>query len=49
MDKLLRLNELIIVDTHLLLMGDTALSTELKNFIFSYVQTFIRDTRTFSY
>lgn len=45
MDKLLRLNELIIVDTHLLLKGDTALSI----CIFSYVQTFIRDTRTFSY
>ena len=38
MDNLLRLNDLVVIDTHLLLWGDNALSTELNNCIFSYVQ-----------
>ena len=45
MDRLLSLNDLVIIDTLLLLVGDNALSTELNNSMFSYVQTFIYETR----
>ena len=44
MDRLLSLNDLVIIDTHLL-WSDNVLSTELNNSIFSYVQTFIHETR----
>ena len=48
MDNLLRLNDLVVIDTHLLLWGDNALSTELNNCIFSYVQKYIHETKRFS-
>lgn len=50
MDILLRLNELTIIDTHLLLCGDTTLHTELNTryCIFSSVRTSIQDSGIFS-
>lgn len=50
MDILLRLNELTIIDTHLLLCGDTTLPTELNTryCIFSSVRTSIQDSGIFS-
>lgn len=39
--------DLIIIDTHLLFCGDTALITELNICIFSYVQMYIQETRRF--
>ena len=35
MNRLVSLNDLVIIDTHLLLWGDNALSTKLNNSIFS--------------
>lgn len=50
MDILLRLNELTIIDTHLLFCGDTTLPTELNtcNCICSFVRTSIQDSGRFS-
>ena len=47
MDNLLRLKDLNIIDTHLLLWGNDVLSTEVNNCIFSYVQTYIHETNRF--
>ena len=48
MDNLLKLNDLVIIDTHLLLWGNNALPTEVNNCIFSYVQTYINETKRFN-
>lgn len=39
--------DLIIIDTHFLFCGDTALLTELNICIFSCVQMYIQETRRF--
>jgi hypothetical protein len=49
MDNLLKLKDLVIIDTHLLLWGNNAPPTEVNNCIFSYVQTYINETNRFNW
>jgi hypothetical protein len=48
MDNLLKLNDLVIIDTHFLLWGNNALPTEVNNCIFLHVQTYINETKRFN-
>jgi hypothetical protein len=49
MDNLLKLNDLVIIDTHLLLWGNSSLPADVNNCIFSHVQTYINETKRFNW
>ena len=44
MDNLLQLNDLVVIDTHLLLWGDNALSIEVNICIFFYIFMKLKDS-----